>query len=299
MRNVTAWHALCVCSTRRWRTSGAPRARTQTCRASRRCAPSPLHQQHGPSTPLPWDTYPPLTTPETHPTHTTTPHVTPAPCAHTALTQLRAQTALRSRCGCVSQHEKPACLPSTATESVTFLNRKPRVCVSQYEKSSYEGEGSVAGQPCGLWGVHENKPPKTVEDVVFCVAKSGACCRRCHFSSGPCPRPCPPNVSRPPCPPCVRCHLCLPSTPLRALPANSPPAISRGHPALPFRRPHCWKRTWPACCMSQTTSHCRAAARSAAVGEPDLQRPADPPLRQPARGPSDHFHPLRLGQHKA
>ena len=47
-------------------------------------------------------------------------------------------------------------------------------CMGSYDKSTYGGEGTVDGKPCSLWTVHENKPPKTVEDIVFCVAKDGA-----------------------------------------------------------------------------------------------------------------------------
>jgi hypothetical protein len=47
-------------------------------------------------------------------------------------------------------------------------------CIGSYSKAAYEGEGTVDGRSCSLWGVHENKPPKTVEDIVFCVDKGGA-----------------------------------------------------------------------------------------------------------------------------
>ena len=40
-------------------------------------------------------------------------------------------------------------------------------CMPSYEKSTYEGEGEIDGQACSLWGVHENKPPVTVEDSKY------------------------------------------------------------------------------------------------------------------------------------
>ena len=36
-------------------------------------------------------------------------------------------------------------------------------CMSLYEQSAFEGTSKVDGIPCTLWGVHENKPPKTVQ----------------------------------------------------------------------------------------------------------------------------------------
>jgi hypothetical protein len=47
-------------------------------------------------------------------------------------------------------------------------------CMPAYEQSAYEGEGTIDGKPCSLWGVHVHEPPKTIEDIVFCVAESGA-----------------------------------------------------------------------------------------------------------------------------